>query len=193
MLEPPLLECKCITWRWLNVNTGEVRPFSCGSWSCPDHRAGVAWRWASRVAWARPERMITLTAVPRAREEAYRAFYQLVRDVRARGEFQYIRFLEAGKDTGMLHYHLAQKGDYIPQAWLSERARANGLGRVVDIRVCKGQGPAFYLAKYITKEAAPRGWRKVAYSKGWPRPPAPPGEEGWVLQKGTGSGIPDAQ
>jgi hypothetical protein len=179
-------ECKYSTWFWLNVKTGEVRPFNCGSWDCPEHRGLVAFSWACRVAEASPERMLTLTGLPRLRQRAMLAFQMLVRDIRKAGfRFAYCRFLEVGQKTGMLHYHLAQKGSYIPQRWLSKRAEANGLGRVVDIRKCQGEGPAFYLAKYITKDGAPSGWRKVAYSRDFFAPQERPGKsEDWVLMTG---------
>lgn len=177
------VECKYRTWYWLCQRTGEVKPFNCGSWACPVHAPSVAYGWAVKVAWACPERMITLTGLPQGRERASRAFSHLSQAIRRGGfGFEYIRFLEVGRQGG-LHYHLAQKGDYIPQPWLSQQAQANGLGRVVDIRACYGQGPAWYLSKYITKEAAPPGWRKVSYSRGWPMPAPHQPNEDWELVK----------
>jgi len=56
---------------------------------------------------------------------------------------------------------------------------------VVDIRKCHGQGPGFYMSKYITKglDTLPFGWRKVSASKGFwgPREAPPEPEPGWVL------------
>lgn len=186
MSEPSPSECKYSTWRWLNVKTGEVRPFNCGSWNCRQHQGVVAWRWAVRLAEAIPHRMITLTAIPPIRARAYLAFQGLVRDIRQEHfAFEYVRFLEVGRKTGMLHYHLAEKGSYIPQKWLSLRAEANGLGRVVDIRATEGRGPGWYLSKYITKEGVPPGWRKVAYSRGFfPHPEsAQEPSQDWKLDK----------
>lgn len=129
--------------------------------------------------------MITLTNIPKQREIAAMAFKQLVRDIRVRYALEYARFVEVGRLTGMLHYHLAQVGDYIPQKWLSARADANGLGRIVDIRACHGAGPQFYLSKYITKEGAPVDWRKVSFSRGFPREEAVSTHDmRWVLIKG---------
>ena len=175
--------CKYSNWYWLKTITGEVKPFSCGSWNCETHRPLVAYKWACRVALSRPERMITLTQVPQDKERAYLAFKQLVRDLRASGmAFEYCRFMEVGSKTGMYHFHLAQKGDYIPQRLLASRASANGLGQVTDIRRCKQQGPEWYLAKYITKEGVPPGWRKVASSRGFfPKKEANLVESDWVL------------
>jgi hypothetical protein len=182
-------KCKYSTWQWLNVNTGEVKPFNCGSWKCKQHQASTAYHWACRVAEAHPERMITLTNIPHDKAAAYLGFQHLVRDIRAEGiRFDYARFLEVGHKTGMRHFHIAQRGDFVPVHWLSVRADANGLGKIVHAEQCRGAGPQFYLAKYITKDdfSLP-GWRKVASSRGFFRKkelPADLRENDWVLQKG---------
>lgn len=133
--------------------------------------------------------MITLTNVPRKRETARLAWHELAEDIRARGELEYAKFVEVGAKTGMIHWHLAQRGDFIPQRWLSARAEANGLGSVVDIRKCYGEGPSFYLSKYITKEGAPVDWRKVSFSRGFPRPAPALAADEWELHRdGQGAG-----
>jgi len=181
-------ECKYTTWYWLNVNTGEIKPFNCGSWRCPQHQGAVAYRWACRVAESHPERMVTLTNIPHDKTAAYLGFQQLVTAIRREGmRFEYCRFLEIGHETGMRHFHLAQRGDFIPVRWLSRHAAANGLGKIVHAEACYGAGPAFYLGKYITKDdAGLPGWRKVASSRGFFRAkelPADIRESDWVLQK----------
>ena len=181
-------DCKYITWYWLNVNTGEIKPFNCGSWSCRQHQGAVAYHWACRVSEAHPERMITLTNIPSNKQAAYLGFQHLVQQIRHEGmRFEYCRFLEIGHKTGMRHFHLAQRGDFIPVRWLSPRAAANGLGKIVHAEACRGAGPQFYLAKYITKDdnSLP-GWRKVASSRGFFRPkelPADIRDSDWVLQR----------
>jgi hypothetical protein len=148
----------------------------------------VAYHWACRVSEAHPERMLTLTNIPQDRAKAYLAFQHLVRDIRQEGiRFDYARFLEVGHNTGMVHFHIAQRGDYIPVRWLSARASANGLGKIVHIEACHGAGPQFYLAKYITKDdnSLP-GWRKVASSRGFFRTkelPANIRDKDWELIK----------
>lgn len=132
--------------------------------------------------------MITLTNIPLDKTEAYFGFKQLVRDIRAEGmDFEYARFLEVGDKTGMRHFHLAQRGDFIPVRLLSKRASANGLGRIVHAEQCRGAGPQFYLAKYITKDdfSLP-GWHKVASSRGFFRTkelPADIRDSDWILKK----------
>lgn len=193
MYNPPSLTCKYSDWFYLEQETGLVERFRCKSWSCPVHRQQTAWAWAVRVARAGPERMITLTNIPKDRPTAYLAFQHLVRDLRDREGlgFEYVRFFEVGARTGMYHYHLGQRGDFVPVRLLSSRAAANGLGKVVDIRACHGEGPGWYMAKYIAKglETLPLGWRKVAASRGfWGPTVAPEPVEGtWVLVKGQGA------
>lgn len=183
------MPCKYTKWHWLNLETGELRPFRCKSWRCEDHRQGLAWSWAFRVARAHPERMVTLTNVPKDRDHARVGFRNLVRDLRHREgiPFEYVRFFEVGSRTGMYHYHLGQRGDFVPQRLLSERAAANGLGRVVDVRACHGAGPGWYMSKYIAKglETIPEGWRKVAASRHFfPKAESAEPEPGWTLVKG---------
>jgi len=132
--------------------------------------------------------MITLTNIPHDKKKAYFGFQQLVRDIRAEGmRFDYCRFLEVGKKTGMLHFHIAQRGDFLPVRWLSVHASANGLGKIVHAEQCRGVGPAFYLSKYITKdENSLPGWRKVASSRGFFRAKELPSDirdSDWVLVK----------
>jgi len=183
------MPCKYTRWHWVNLDTGETRPYRCKSWRCEDHRQTLAWSWAFKVAKARPERMVTLTNIPQAQDHARVAFSNLVRDLRVREgiPFEYVRFFEVGSKNGMYHYHLGQRGDFVPQRLLSARAAANGLGKVVDIRACHGAGPGWYMSKYISKglETIPEGWRKVAASRHFfPKEPLAEPEPGWVLAKG---------
>lgn len=188
------LVCKYILWFFLNTITGQTLPYNCRSWSCPDpnHRKRLAWFWACRVARARPQRMVTLTNVPKDQGRARKAFSHLVRDLRDREgiPFEYVRFFEVGSRTGMYHYHLGQRGDFVPVRLLSARAAANGLGKVVDIRACHGEGPGWYMSKYIAKglETMPQGLRKVAASRHFfPKEPPVEVEPGWTLVRpGTG-------
>jgi hypothetical protein len=188
MMEASTHDCKYITWTWLNQTTGEIKPFNCGSWNCRQHQGAVAYHWACRVSEAHPERMITLTNIPHDKTDAYLGFQQLVRDIRAEGmRFDYARFLEVGHETGMRHFHIAERGDFIPVRWLSKHAAANGLGKIVHAEHCHGAGPQFYLAKYITKDdASLPGWRKVASSRGFFRAkelPADIRDSDWILRK----------
>jgi hypothetical protein len=136
--------------------------------------------------------MVTLTNIPKDRGRAYTGFQHVVRDIRRGGlAFEYCRFFEVGAQTGMYHYHLGQKGDFIPKHLLSAVAEANGLGKITDIRKCFGAGPGWYMAKYISKglDTIPAGWRKVAASRHFfARVDRPEPASGWVLVKGIDKG-----
>lgn len=174
--------CKYQSWLWVNKLTGETRPYFCMAWTCEEHQGRAQWHWATMVAAFRPTRMVTVTNVPADPVRARLGWSHLVQQIRRRkGRFSYARFLEAGSDTGMLHWHVAQRGAFVPQRWLSRHCDAVGLGKVVDIRACEGKGPAWYVSKYITKEGAPEGWRKVTTSLDFPRPEYPEPEPGWFL------------
>lgn len=130
--------------------------------------------------------MLTLTNIPQDKAKAYLGFQSLVRDIRREGmRFEYCRFLEVGQKTGMLHFHIAQRGDFIPVRWLSRAAAASGLGKIVHAEACHGAGPQFYLAKYITKEQSLPGWRKVASSRGFFRAKELPADkrDDWLLMR----------
>jgi len=132
--------------------------------------------------------MVTLTNVPQDQDVARKAFSRLVRDLRDRQAipFEYVRFFEVGSKTGMYHFHLGQRGDFVPVRLLSARAAANGLGKVVDIRACHGAGPGWYMSKYIAKglETIPEGWRKVAASRHFfPKKDTPAPDSPWKLVK----------
>lgn len=136
--------------------------------------------------------MITLTGLPIVRAEAASAWQALRQDMRRQGlAFEYARFLEAGELHGALHWHFAQKGDYIPQTWLSSHAEKAGLGRVVDIRATYGAGPAWYMTKYITKGQVqtPEHWRKVSFSRAWPRVVPRERSLDWVLVRPPPEGV----
>jgi hypothetical protein len=168
-------------WYWLNASTGEVGDFNCASWSCPRCAPKLAYKWAVVVANAHPDRMVTLTNVPYNRQEAYLAYSHLIQDIRRQGwRIDYARFLEVG-EKGMLHWHLAQKGDFLPHRWLSAHAEKAGLGSVNDIRRCYGAGVGFYLGKYVTKDAPLLGWRKVSTSRGFPRLEKALSSDEWLL------------
>ena len=70
---------------------------------------------------------------------------------------------------GFWHLHLLQKGSYIPQGELSERAESAGMGSYVWIEAVKGdaQRVGKYLVKYMTKAETlrPPGARRYKSSR----------------------------
>lgn len=170
---PQLLRCQC----GLQVVTRHH------SWTCldPACRAREAWRWKRRLASVHIERFITITNVPL---DDYRPWKDLIRAIRCRwkvgagGErarghstkrrFEYVRVLELGEKAGMRHYHVGQRGDYLPKAELRTLCKAHGFGWIDDIEEVRDQTQCqAYLAKYLTKAAGTPGERKVTTSRGF--------------------------
>lgn len=109
------------------------------------------------LAWAEPQRFVTLTQAP----AEWQALRQRVRKLclRARNDGYRVEWawtVEKGSQTGMIHVHALQHGDYIPQRRLQDL-----WGRRVDIRAIKtATGAALYslkeaqrVAGYATKGA----------------------------------------
>jgi len=136
-----------------------ICPVRCKTWTCPTCGPVLARLWAKRIADAKPQRMITLTCdhghFPRpdlAYDAMKAALTQLVRLIRkVIGPIQYAAVWEVHQD-GYPHLHLAHKGTFIPQKWLSKAWDNLGIGPIVDIRkVTTGKAAAVYMAKYMTK------------------------------------------
>lgn len=137
-------------------------PTRCKKWTCPKCGPVLARIWAKRIADAKPQRMITLTcdhkrlSTPALAYEAMKeALPQLVRLARRQiGPIEYAAVWELHED-GYPHLHLAARGHYIPQKWLSRTWDNLGIGPIVDVRKVKtGKGAALYMSKYMTKTVA---------------------------------------
>lgn len=107
-------------------------------------------RKAKIIAWAKPERFITLTQAP----GEWQAVRQRVRTFRMRLAAEGYRTewawtVERGSRSGMIHVHALQHGSFIPQ-----RVLASMWGRRVDIRkVSDGGGAAAYAVKEARRVA----------------------------------------
>lgn len=71
------------------------------------------------------------------------------------------------------------KRDTLYSQWLTDQAVRSGLGKMTDISYVNSPvAVAVYQAKYMFKDAArthwPKGWRRVRYSRNWPKPPVDP-------------------
>lgn len=139
-----------------------ITPIRCKKWTCKHCGPVLARIWAKRIADRKPQRMITLTCDhtrwPRpdlAYEAMKEALPKLVRRIRDKlGSIEYAAVWELHED-GYPHVHIAQRGVYIPQKWLSLVWNNLGLGPIVDIRkVTTGKAAAVYMAKYMTKTVA---------------------------------------
>lgn len=171
----PAIRCGSgYVWR-RDRDTGRVDVFAalCHKWICPRCGPRNTRRWAKYAAAARPERMITYTCDPKLHESAQTAedalrkgfarSVALWRNGRKKSKhheylaphvFEYQRVLELQK-SGMPHYHVLQKGDYIPKEWISKFMEAAGVGKIVHItRLRSPEAAAHYVTKYTLKTAA---------------------------------------
>lgn len=190
-----MADCLYKGWRWINPRLEAIRPYECESWTCPKHRSHIARLWVKHVAAWQPTRVFTFTNVPKDQRHARLAWSHLVQEIRRRNggtTFGYARFLESGHDTGMLHWHVVARGTFLPKIWLSRHALAVGLGKVTYGQEIKGATLAqavTYVAKYVTKEAAPKGWRKVCCSRDvGPLHPPTIFASDWLLDRGEPGG-----
>src|SRR6266566_3170751 len=156
----PALEdqISCCTDKWAirhrmtNVLTGETVPMLCGKYNCKYCGPRRVEMWRSLIELAVPERFITLTGVGKTLAEVGRVATTLVQRLRRNGyQFEYCMTFERHRN-GYFHIHMLQKGDYIPQKFLSDclRSATHGFSSVVDIRRCRA-GTAGYVTKYCTK------------------------------------------
>ena len=139
----------------MNLDTGEMRPVPCRRLRCPWCIVAAAWRRSLAIAYARPERLITLTLVgdswSEVRPRLYRLRHELVQEL---GEVEWVWTVERNPRGTGHHVHAWQRGDFLPQARLSEMARRRGMGERVDIRRWKGGGESYALKEaYAVKDA----------------------------------------
>ena len=132
--------------------TGLVIPMVCDKYSCKYCGPRRVELWRSLIEMAEPERFITLTRVGRTLFEVGRVATTVVQRLRRNGYmFEYCLTFERHRND-YFHIHMLQKGDYIPQRFLSDclRSATHGFSSVVDIRRCRA-GTAGYVTKYCTK------------------------------------------
>lgn len=150
--------------------TGEVRvmPLTCKKWSCNYCATKKRLAALEKIKAGHPERHIVLTLkerpeIPtRAQVEFIRkAFTKLKTKIRRTfEEFQYLAVLELTK-KGTPHFHILQRGTYIPYRWLKDAwSNFTGAWHVSISAVEKTSDAANELAKYLTKTA--REMEKVA-------------------------------
>lgn len=185
-----------------------VVPAACHRWSCPACAVNKAKTYAERLFAAGPERHITLTCNPalwrnprHALEAMKSALPKLVYRLRGGNRrqdgttqypaytFEYAAIWERC-ENGYPHIHLAQWGDYIPQAQLSKHWRELTGAYIVHIKSMAANVPnGHHWTKYLLK-ALPEtasvytGLRLITFSRGYDRSgrpwqPAPCGEGWW--------------
>lgn len=159
----PALEdqISCCTDKWavrhylMHEGTGVVIPMLCGTYKCKYCGPRRVEMWRSLIEAAEPERFITLTGVGKTLAEVGRVATTIVQRLRRKDyKFEYCMTFERHKN-GKFHIHMLQKGNYIPQKFLSEclRSATHGQSYVVHIARCRA-GTAGYVTKYCTKVLA---------------------------------------
>lgn len=124
-------------------------PAGCDTWRCPWCGPQLGRHKAEIVAWAQPERFLTLTQAPTNWQACRQRMRKVALNLRTAGySVEWAWTVERGRQTGMIHVHALQHGDYIPQ-----RTLAKVWGRRVDIRRISDVDGA---ARYTTKHAGRR-------------------------------------
>lgn len=151
---------------------------TCRSWSCPSCQKDRAKGLVAEVMQGKPERFITLTVNPNwfdSPEERARRLVAAWRLIRRRflkmhpnAKCEFIAIFERHK-SGEPHLHIAQRGAYIRQKWLSQQMEELMGAKIVDISyIRKSSQIAMYVAKYVGKEpfqfgTLKRYWRSIKY------------------------------
>lgn len=105
-------------------------------------------------------RLLTLTSVPGISEGAlHSCFRALIKRLRRRGLVEGYVWVGEYTKSGLKHYHVLLRGQYIAQAMLSTWWEELTGAKVVDIRwVRSKKGMARYLVKYMVKDLARYAW-----------------------------------
>jgi len=148
----------------------------CNSWHCDICQPRRQRQLIAQIADGHPERLLTLTMRPRPGEGPIKAarfmamsFRILMRRIRAhwpKTDHQYFVVFEAHK-SGYPHMHIALRGCYIDQSWLSrEWCKLTG-SPGVDIRAIRDPKKAgAYVAKYMGKDTQRFGTCKRYWCSG---------------------------
>jgi len=173
--------CGTYTLIATNGNDCSIYPMRCRTWTCPRCGPWKARRISQRVQAGINDgraRWLTVTSPPsETPAESYAAFphrWKLLhqRLIRITGhKIEYLAVVES-QLRGSAHAHVVFRGGYIPHRLLRAAAVASGFGPIVDIRAAHAGLPD-YLAKQLTHALpdAPRSFRRVRISRGWPTAP----------------------
>jgi hypothetical protein len=140
--------------RLVSSPSGQVRPVPCSRLRCPPCLHTSAWKRSLAIAYARPERFLTLTQVGndwqtiRQRIKSFR--HQVTKEV---GALEWVWNVEPNPRGTGHHVQAWQHGDFLDQAELSRLARYFGMGERVWIERWRSGGEAYALKEaYAVKE-----------------------------------------
>lgn len=134
----------------VSLSTGLVVNVGCQTHGCaycgPRQTRRLAMAVSTRLGEVNRARFVTLTNAPADFQTCRQKMRDLRRYLKRRGyTWEAFWSLEHGTQTGMLHAHCIQHGDYIPQAELQAT-----WGQIVDIRAVRSGK----VSGYVLKDAA---------------------------------------
>jgi len=172
----------CGDWILRNRTTGEVIPFSCKRWTCPECSPRLVSRWSKLIAEAPITRHLVFTSLGRDAATARARLRNITKGVR-RGEasdrsgrrspavFEWFCALE-GREAPGYHAHLLAWGDYLPQRSLSRLLSRYGAGPVSWVRSLTPTDRSRHVHAYVVDHLVgkvhpdqPKIGRRVRYSR----------------------------
>lgn len=177
----------CAGWSLVNDSNDErkVVQMFCKRWGCPTCNNRRRKELIARIFSGAPQRWMTLTydaKRPGSPDEHFAelraAFNQLQKRIRRKwpaNRFEYMAVAEA-TIKGEPHLHIAFRGPWIPQQWLSDTMAELIGAPFVDIQWLHGRKHTLaYIAKYVGKKPHQFGthkryWFSRAYEPAWERP-----------------------
>lgn len=142
--EPDKLGCPNMQgFCMVSQSTGAVVPARCGRLSCWYCCRVNAKKRALAIAYARPEREVTLTLVGESWPQIRDRIKNLASLVRKEvGACEFVYHVERNPQQTGQHVHAWQHGNFIPQRLLSATARKLGMGQVVHVSRLRSVGAA---------------------------------------------------
>jgi len=139
-----------------------VIPARCKRWDCPYCGPQKLGLWQHKLLAGHPQRFITITCKPGSFASPIDAAHALKRawsryvdhHRRTHHECEYALTLQWHRN-GWPHYHILQRGDYIPQRDLSIWMLRYANSPIVDVRAIRSaQGQTHYVTRYCLRDAA---------------------------------------
>jgi len=155
-------------------------PINCNCWRCPNCVERLHRKLRRQIASGRPNRFITLSCReghlgdPLLAREAMRDAWNLIvrrwRRLKPTNKCEYSVVVEQ-HENGYPHFHIAWKGAWIDQDWLSKQMAELLDSPIVDVRrVYSYRGVVSYLTKYLSKAPHQYGtMKRFWFSQGYPR------------------------
>lgn len=173
------MRCEHSTLAVASASEIVIRRWRCKRWRCENCSPRLRRRLRALAAAGEPERLLTLTCRPSAfpnpdaaAAAIHAAWAVIRREVRRRRPQPRLEYLAVWERTrnGWPHLHILMRGPYIPQRWVSSLMNQRANSPIVDIRrISTPREAASYVAKYVSKDPEPFGFRhRYLRSRDWP-------------------------